>query len=47
VDRRTTYTLAVAAVVAVLLVLGFVLGWFSADDAPPPATAPGTGGATQ
>jgi hypothetical protein len=53
VDRRTTYTLAAAAVMAVLLVLGYASGWLGGGaEAPAPATtapapAPGVGGTTQ
>ena len=48
-DRRTTYTIAAAAVVAFLLVLGYAFGWFggSAHPPAPAATTSGAGGATQ
>ena len=48
-DRRTTYTVAAAAVVAVLLVLGYAFGWFGggAHHPAPAATTPGASGATR
>jgi hypothetical protein len=53
VDRRTTYTIVAAAVVAALPVLGYALGWFRGGGEVPalattiPAPAPGAGGTTQ
>ena len=45
---RSTWIIAAAVAVVVLLALGSALGWFSAVESPAPAaTAPEAGGTTQ